>query len=148
MATDILTAAGEEYTVKNTLDAATVTVGLYLDSTDLLSDSSVDPATAITTEPGNTNYARQSVAVSAAETSANVWGVENDLAFSFDFTDTTASANVDAVFLLANFSSIEGDGGGVAADWIIGNAALTQTRDIHSVDSIDFAAGALELNLE
>lgn len=145
MTTDILTAAGEEYTVKNALDAASIIVGVYNDATDGLTDTSVDPSTEITTEPSNTNYARQTVAVSAAETAADQWGVENDTSFSFDFSDQTASETVDAFFLLINFNSTEGGGTG---DWIVGTAAMTQSRDIGSVDSIDVAAGDLEINFE
>lgn len=145
MTTDLLTVAGEEYTVKNALDTATVTVGVYNDATDALSDTSIDPSTAITTEPGNTNYSRASVAVSAAETSTDVWGVENDSSFTFDFSDTTTSQNVDAFFVMINFNSTEG---GATGDWIVANPAMTQTRDIGSVDSIDVAAGDLEINFE
>lgn len=145
MTTDILTVAGEEYTVKNALDTASVTIGVYEDATDALSDTSIDPSTAITTEPGNTNYARASVAVSAAETSTDVWGVENDSSFSFDFSDTTTSQNVDAFFVMINFNSVEG---GSTGDWIVANPSMSQTRDIGSVDSIDVAAGDLEINFE
>lgn len=146
MTVNILTAAGEEFALKNALDTATLTVGLYLDATDAFTDATV-AQTAITTEPTNTAYSRKSVAFSAAEISANQWGVTNDTAISFDFSDyTTPAKNVDALFLIANFTSVEG--GGTLGNYIVGNAGMTQTRDIASVDSIDYAAGAISVTLE
>lgn len=149
MTTDILTDAGEEHLLKNGLDAVTLTVGLYNDATDGLSDSSYDPSTAISTEPGtNTaNYARQSINVTAADLDgAGTWGADNDASFTFQVDDQTTSETVDAVFITANFTSTVA--GGTAGDWIIANAALSQSRDIGSIDTIDFAAGDLQITLD
>lgn len=146
MTTDILTDAGEEYVVKNGLDAASIIVGVYNDSTDSLGENTTDPSTAITTEPSNANYSRVTDTFTAAETSTDVWGVDNDSQITFDFSDQTSTETVDAFFLLVNFTSDEE--GGTSGDWIIGNAAMTQSRDIGSVDSIDIAAGDLEINFD
>lgn len=152
MALGILTAAGEEYFTKildGTL-ATTVeslTVGLYNDSTDLVTDSDEALGTSITTEPTTANfpsYARQPVEVVAAETAADQWGLQSVNPESFTLDGTTAHT-VDGIFFVANFTSTEG---GSLGDWLIGNAPLTQARDCGSVDSIDFAAGEIELNLE
>jgi len=143
MTTNILTATGEEYVSKNALDGTTITWGLYYDSTDAFDDTTYDPSAAISTEPGNANYGRVTTTVSAAQTSTDVWGVQNDSSMSFDFSDTTASDKVDAVFCLVNFNSAYA---GSTGDWIIASAGLTNSHTIGNVNSIDIAAGDLELN--
>lgn len=151
MTQDILTAAGEEYLAKiedgtlTDLGTDSLTVGIYNDSTDNITDSNYDPASAITTEPTNADYATNSINVSAAETSTDVWGLENDGSFTFDFSDQTTSEDVDTFYITANFNSTEAGGSG---DWIIATAGMTQTRDIGSIDTIDVSAGDIELNHE
>ena len=154
MTLDITMVAGEELLTKildgtlTDFGTATVDVGLYLDATDALADGDVDPSTAITTEPTTANYpsyARATVNLSAVQVTAGaVWALDNDSSFSFTL-DGTASNNVDGVFVVHNFNSTEG---GATGDWLIFNAALTQTRDAGSVDSIDFAAGDLRWDFE
>ena len=84
MTTDIVTAAGEEFFTKiidGTITSnPTYTVGLYLDATDGITDADYDPSTAITTEPTNTAYAQETDTMSAAATTGDVWGIENDTA--------------------------------------------------------------------
>lgn len=146
MTTDILTDAGEEHLMKLGLDSVTLTVGLYNDATDNVQETDTDAGTAITTEPSNTAYttgAPYTSAFSASDISGN-WGVDNDSAFSFDFSDQTGSETVDAMYITANFNSSEGGGTG---DYIIATAALSQSRDIGSVDSIDVAIGDLQITV-
>lgn len=145
MTTDILTAAGEEYVAKNGLDGATLTIGVYNDTTDDVQDSDNDVGTAITSEPTNTAYSSESDTFSAAEITGDEWGVENDSAISFDFSDTATDEDVDAFYITANFTSTEGGGSG---DHLIATAAMSQTRDVGSVDSIDLAAGDLTITFE
>jgi hypothetical protein len=72
----ILTDLGEEWMIKNDLDAVSVDVGLYNDSTDAIGDS--NDIGDISTEPSGGNYTRQTnVSVSASDISGN-WGVDND----------------------------------------------------------------------
>lgn len=154
MTLDITMVAGEEFITKvldgtlTDLGTATIDVGLYLDATDALVDGDTDPATAITTEPATANYpsyARATVNLSAVQvTAGSVWGLDNDASFSFTL-DGTASNNVDGVFAVTSFNSAEG---GSTGDWLLFNAALSQTRDAGSVDSIDFAAGDLRWDFE
>jgi len=146
MTTDILTDLGEEQLAKRGIEI-TVSVGLYDDSTDGLGDTS--DVGDITTEPGNSNYSRQSVTLSAADLSGN-WGVDNDASFSFDFSDVVqgdaAAQDVDAAFVVHNFQAAD-TGDSAANDHLIATAGI-QTRGTGSVDTIDFAAGDLELPID
>lgn len=144
MTQDLLTDLGEEYFTKNNIDGASLDVGLYNDSTDGLSDTS--DIGDITTEPSNTNYARQTDTFSASDISGN-WGVDNDNKISFDFSDQSTSENVDTAFVIANFQASD-TGDGSANDHLIANPALSQSRDIGSIDTLEFAAGDLELKLD
>lgn len=144
MTQDLLTDLGEEYVIKNGLDAITVTVGVYDDSTDALSDTSDEGD--ITTEPTNTNYARQSVTLSADDISGN-WGVDNDSLFSFDFSDQTTSQNVDTAFVLYSFTASD-TSDTTSTTHLLANPALSQTRDIGSIDTLEIAAGDLEIKLD
>lgn len=144
MTQDLLTDLGEEYVIKNGLDGITVNVGLYNDATDALSDTS--DVGDITTEPTNTNYAQASVTLTAADISGN-WGVDNDTLFSFDFSDITTSQNVDTAFITFSFLASD-TGDGSSTTHLIANPALSQTRDIGSIDTLEIAAGDLEIKLD
>lgn len=133
MTTDILVDLGEEELVKNGLDATTLTVGVYNDSTDNLGDTNT--VADITTEPTNTNYSPQTSGFTAVQISGD-WGIDNDSQLSFDFSDQTASESVDAFYV--------SDGAGN----LYFNAAMTQTRDIGSIDTLDVASGDLELTVD
>lgn len=147
MTQDLLTDLGEELTMTQGLDALTVTVGVYDDSTDQLSDTS--DLGDITTEPTNGNYSRASVTFSAADLSGN-WGVDNDTSFSFDFTDVTDPANgqdVDTAFIVYSFQAAD-TGDSSTQDHLIANPALSQTRNTAYNDAIDIAAGDLSITLD
>lgn len=144
MTQDLLTDLGEEYTIKNGLDAITVNVGLYNDSTDSLSDSS--DVGDITTEPSNTNYSTQSVTFTAADISGN-WGVDNDSQFQFDFSDQTTSENVDTAYVSYSFQASD-TGDTSANEHLLANPALSQTRDIGSIDTLSVNAGDLQIRLD
>jgi hypothetical protein len=141
MAVDILTDIGEEYVIKNGLDGATVNVGVYNDSTDSISDT--DNVSAITTEPSNGNYSTASVSLSAVDVSGD-WGADNDSQISFDFSDQSTSETVDAFYITVNFNSTEA---GTTSDHLIGTAAMTQNRDIGSIDTLNVSAGDLEATI-
>lgn len=145
MTKDLTTDLGEELIVKQGLDGLTVTVGLYDDSVDSLTDGS--DVTGISSEPGTGAYSRQSVTLSAADLSGD-WGVDNDSLFSFDFSDTTTSKDVDCAFLVYNFAAEDTSDGGTATDHLIANPALTQTRDVGSIDSLEIAAGDLSIKID
>ena len=144
MTQNILTDLGEEYLMKNGLDGATVDIGVYSDSTDNISDS--DDIAAIGTEPTSGNYNRQTVNLSALDVSGN-WGADNDSAFSFDFSDVTSQEYVDTFFLVINFQAAD-TGDGSANDHLVANVAMTTDRDIGSLDTLDVAAGDIELTID
>lgn len=132
----ILTDLGEEWMVKNNLDAASVDVGLYNDSTDSIGDS--DDVGSITTELSGGNYSRQTgVSLSASDISGN-WGVDNDNQISFDVTNT--SGTVDSYFFVANFQA-DDTGDGSAQDHLVLTGSLSQSYDISNVDTLDISAG-------
>lgn len=135
----ILTDVGEEYYAKTALGGATLTVGLYNDATDAVIDT--DDLAGITTEPGTTNYARQSSAFSVADISGN-WGIQNDVQLTFDFSDTSVSKTVDSWFVVVNFMSVE-KADAAASDHLMATGALSQSRDIGQIDTLNVDAGGV-----
>jgi hypothetical protein len=132
----ILTDLGEEWMVKTNLDTETVDVGLYNDSTDSIGDS--DDVGAITTEPSDGNYTRQTgETLSAADISGD-WGVDNDNTVSFDVTNTTGT--VDSYFFVANFQA-DDTGDGSANDHLVVTGSLSQSYDLSNVDQLDISSG-------
>lgn len=144
MTQDLLVDIGEEYFVTNNVDGVTLTVGLYNDSTDSLTESS--NVGSITTEPQNgVAYATVSVTFSASNIGGN-WGIQNDSEINFDFSDTTDdTVEVDTAFVTANFDSSEA---GSVGDHLIANPALSQNRKVGSIDTLGIGPGDLELKLD
>lgn len=145
MTLDLLMQVGGEWVMENNTSGATVTVGLYLDATDALTET--DNLSAVTTEPSNTNYARQSSTVTTSLLSGS-YGFNNDSQLSFDFSDQSSSQDVDGALDIVNFQSDTVAGDGSASDNLIGNPALSQTRDIGSIDTLDIPAGDLSLTVD
>jgi hypothetical protein len=131
--------------MKQGLDGLSVDVLLYNDSTDNITDS--DDIGAVTTEPASTNYARQTITLTAADISGD-WGVDNDSQFSFDFTDVqpgdAEDVTVDTAMVVHNFQA-DDTGDASANDHAIATMAMSQQRNTGDVDSIDYAAGDLEI---
>jgi hypothetical protein len=144
MTQNLLVDLGEEYLMTNGFDSITVEVGLYNDATDGLADGS--DVSDISTEPSNTNYARQSVTLSAADISGD-WGVQNGSQFEFDFSDQTASEDIDTAFIVQNFQA-DDTGDASANDHLIANPALSQTRDVGSIDTLRVEANNLQLTVD
>jgi hypothetical protein len=97
---------GEEFTLDNSVDGASVDVSLYNDNTDALADGA-DIAD-ISTEPDTTGaFARQSVTLSTSQNANNNYeAVVPDV--TFDSSDVDQA--VDSGFVVASFqSSIAGD---------------------------------------
>lgn len=149
----ILTAIGEEYAVKNGLDSGATAwnIGLYNDASgaatggDAIADT--DDLIAITTEPANTNYARQGDTFTPSG-SAGAWGSDNDTQIQFDFSDQSTSEMVDSWFVVINFDSAEAGDAGTAADHLVVTGPLSQARDIGSIDTLTIDAGGVRLDLE
>jgi hypothetical protein len=138
----VLTDLGEEYTIKNNLDTATFDVGIYDDASagatgDAVSDTS--DLAALTTEPSDGNYARQSEAVSASDLSGN-WGVDTDTDTVFDLTNTTGAA--DSWFVEVNFTAVDtSDGAGT--DHLLCTGALSQEYDLSSLTQLTISSGGV-----
>lgn len=139
---NLLTNVGEEWYTENALDGATVKVGLYNDSTDALGES--DNLSAITTEPSGSNYSRQSDTVTTLQISGD-FGFDNDSKITFDTSDS--SQTVDAAFVVVNFQSDSVAGDGAATDNLVAAGDLTQSRDLSQVDTLEIAAGDLEITV-
>lgn len=132
----ILTDLGEEWMIKNNLDTVSVDVGLYNDSTDSIADS--DDLSAITTEPSDGNYVRQTgEAVSASDISGD-WGIDNDTTVTFDVTNTTGT--VDSYFFVANFQA-QDTSDSSAQDHLVLTGSLSQSYDLSNVDTLEISAG-------
>jgi hypothetical protein len=137
-----LTNVGEEYVVENNTNGATVKIALYNNSTDSLSESST--LGSITTEPTGGSYARQSSTVTTLQIGSD-FGFDNDSQLSFDVSDS--SQTVDHAAVIVNFQSDTVAGDGSANDNLIGYAALSQSRDLSQIDTLNIPAGDLELTL-
>jgi len=142
MTTPLTTDWGEEWYTDNNVDGATVTVGLYNDSTDAASET-FDVA-AVTSEPSGSAYARQSTTVSTG-TSGGEYGLISDSQVSFDVSDS--SQTIDAAFAIVSFQSGRA-GDGSATDHVIFVDGLSATYDLSSSsspDTININAGDLSL---
>lgn len=132
---NILTDLGEEWMITTNLDSVTVDVGLYNDSTDSIGDT--DDLAAITTEPSDGNYTRQTgEAVSASDISGN-WGIDNDNIVTFDVTNTTGT--VDSYFFVANFQAND-TGDGSTTDHLVLTGSLSQSYDLSNLDTLEISA--------
>lgn len=132
----ILTDLGEEWTIKNDISSLTVTVGLYNDADDAISDT--DDLAALASEPTDGNYARQSVTLTADDDGD--WHVQNSAQITFDVTSTTGT--VDSWFIMYNFTAVDtSDGGGT--DHLIATGALSQSRDLSQIDTLNVSSGTV-----
>ena len=115
---------------------ASVSVGLYDDSTDSLTES--DDVGAITTEPTTGNYARQTASLDSSDFSLSQNG-NSDLAaeytVTFDVTNTTET--VDAAFVIVNFQSDIVNSESSANDHLLVSAALDSAKDLSTRSSLD-----------
>jgi len=139
---DLLTNVGEEYIVENNANGETIKVGLYEDATDTLGESST--LSDITTEPSGGNYSRQTDTVTTEQISGD-FGFDNDNLISFDTSDS--SQTVDAVFVVINFQSDTVAGDGSANDNLVAAGDLSQSRDLSNIDTLEIAAGDLDVTL-
>ena len=130
----IVTDLGEEFETRSVwkpssfTKPSSVTMGLYLDSTDSISDS--DDLSAITTEPSGSAYARQSISLDSSDITIvdntnGDWTVEF-ADQTFDLSDS--SQNIDGYFIVANFLASD-TGDSSANDHLILTGALDQEYD-------------------
>jgi hypothetical protein len=137
----LLTDLGEEYVLETALSGVTVTIGLYNDSTDSISDT--DDLAQITTEPSDGNYARQTATIELADVSGD-WTARTAAQVSFDVTSTTGT--VDSYFIMVSFTADDtGDSGD--NDHLIATGALSQSRDLSQIDTLNIAAGSIGFSI-
>ncbi len=137
----LLTDLGEEYVLETALAGVTVTIGLYNDSTDAISDT--DDLDALTSEPTDGNYARQTDTVELADVSGD-WTARTSAEVSFDVTNTTGT--VDSYFIMVSFQA-DDTGDSAAADHLIATGALSQSRDLSQIDTLNIAAGSIGFSI-
>lgn len=139
-----LTDIGEEYVFKTDVRGATLTVLLYNDTTDAIGDA--DDLAAITTEPTNANYTRQT-ATFTVEDLAGDWGFDNDVEVSFNFEDQDTDFTVDSWGLIANFDSADAGDAGTPSDHLIATGELSKPRNTNPVDILNLSAGGVGVTL-
>lgn len=135
---DIVTNVGKEYIFDEDQDTDTITVLLYNDSTDSITEN--NDLADITTEPDDAEtYARQSSDIQTLQINGD-YGFDNETDIEFDVSGNTET--VDAAGYVANFeSSVAGDSG--ATDHLIAAANLTESRNLSDFDTITIVAGDL-----
>jgi len=139
----IITNQGKEYIAKTNLDGVTLTVGMYNDATDALTETS-DLAD-VTTEPTGSAYARQSDTFSVTQNGSNDAQIDNDNQLTYDTSDSSQS--IDGYFVVANFqSTFLGDG--AATDHIIALVGASQTYDLGSNDTFNVNAGSAGFDIK
>jgi hypothetical protein len=99
------------------------------------------------TEPGGSNFSRQTVSLDGATS----WTIQQDAnddyemvidaTLSFDLSDTTNIDTVDAYAVVVNW-----DAGSGAADHVWWTDTLDQSFDVSSVDQLDVDDGALAVS--
>lgn len=136
----ILTDLGEEWVLKNDISTATVTLGLYNDTTDAITDT--EDLADIITEPSDGNYVRQSATLEADDDGD--WHAQTSAQVTFDVTSTTGT--VDSYFIMVNFQATD-TADGVATDHLVATGALSQSRDLSQIDTLNITAGSAGIKL-
>lgn len=137
----VLTDIGEEWTLETALEGASVSIGLYNDSTDTAGDST--DIGNLTTEPSGASYSRQSVTLTLADSGGD-WQAQTGSNAVFDTSDSSQS--VDAYFIVANFQSDDASDGS-ATDHIVATGSLSQTYDLSSVDQLTLNSGTVGFSI-
>lgn len=147
MTNDLLLDVGEEFIFDFTPDGETMTVGVYDDSTDALGES--DTLSAVSTEPGNANYARQSSSTNTKELSGD-YGMVNATSVSFDFSDVSSGdvseETLDTTMVIFNFQSSRLSQGS-PQDNLVANPAMDNTHATGDVDKIDYNSESIKVTL-
>ena len=138
----LLTDLGEEYALETALNGVTLTVGLYNDGTDAITDT--DDLAALTTEPAGASYARQSDTFALVDNGSGNWQLDNDTQLTFDTSDS--SNTVDSYFIVANFTA-DDTGDASVTDHMIATGALSQSRDLSQIDTLNIDAGSAGFSL-
>lgn len=139
---------GEEYYQRtqtgDLTPVSSFTIFLY-DSSDGLTESS--DIGSVTTEPGNTNYNRQSVTASNITFGQSGGDVFTDLPnVTFDLSDNSTSNTVDSwgIIFNAQLSTVVSDGS--ATDHILATGSLSQSYTLSNVDNLQVNDVGVSLN--
>lgn len=141
----VLTDLGEEYTLKNALDGATFTVGLYHDANNTTNITDANDVADIDTEPSTGNYARQSGTFVVEDNASNNWQAVNSGTITFDVTNT--SENIDSYFVVVSFQA-DDTGDGSVTEHLIFTGGLSQERDLSQIDTLEINANSLGISLD
>lgn len=133
----ILTDLGEEWSLETALEGVSVDILLYNDSTDAIGDT--DDLAAISTEPTDGNYVRQTATLTLVDESGD-WAAETSAQVSFDVTDTTGT--VDSYGIVANFTA-DDTSDGSATDHLVATGALSQSYDLSNLDTLNINSGTI-----
>lgn len=132
----VLTDLGEEWTLKTALEGASISVGLYYDATDAVSEGDDLP---LSTEPSGGNYARQSASLTLADTSSD-WAAKTSGDTVFDVSSTSGS--VDSYFVVANFTANDTSDSS-STDHLVATGALSQTYSLGNLDQLTVTGGTI-----
>ncbi|UBF22587.1 hypothetical protein HRTV-25_gp6 [Halorubrum tailed virus 25] len=123
--------------------ATSVSIGLFNDATDGLSDSS--DVSNITTEPGGSNYGRQSATLGSDFTVQDNGSNWEAIMADQTFDTSNSSQSIDAYFVVVNFQS-DDTGDSSATDHLLFTGSLDQTYDLGSVDSFTLSGSGISIN--
>jgi hypothetical protein len=141
---------GEEFVIDVVFREDTVTkpnsvsVGLFNDSVDSLSDGS--DIGDITTEPSGGSYAAQSASLDGSDFSNTDAGGDWQTTITDQTFDTSdSSQSVDAYYVSVTFTADDtGDGGDT--EHLFWTGQLDQTYDLNSVDTLTLSGSGLKVN--
>jgi len=120
-----------------------VSVSLYNDATDTLTDSS--DVSDITTEPAGTSFARQTASFGADFTNSTVNGDRQSVIADQTFDTSDSSQSVDAYFVVITFTSdVAGDSGD--KDHLLFTGSLDQTYDLNDIDQFTLSGSGISLD--
>lgn len=140
---------GEEYILDVVMDGTetrvtSVTIGLYNDGTDALTDSS--DVGDITTEPTGSAYARQTVTLDATDvTNSDVSGDWESEFVQQTFDVSDSSQDVDAYFVVVNFDSDDAGDAGTATDHLFFTGTLDQSYNLGQIDTFNLDSAGVSI---
>lgn len=136
----ILTDLGEEYAVKNGLVGSGFVVGLYLDATDDIQEN--EDLSDITTEPTGAAYDYQSAVLEAADDGD--WHGRANATITFDTSDSNET--VDSYYIAKSFQAVDTSDGAPVLH-LLSTGALSQSRDLSQIDSLEIPIGSCGIKL-
>lgn len=125
---------------------ATIDIGLYDDTTDLLSET--DDLNAITTEPVGASYARQSASfpgdfTNSFSSATGNWQTE---AANQTFDTSDSSITVNAYFTIINFVSDQAGDSSAGDDHIFFTGDLDSSYSLNQIDSLQATGIGCSIN--